>query len=265
MFSPDRHRLLVQTQENNRSAIWLLDDTFDARTRVVPNGSVPVWSPDGVRIAYTSGKNAGVDDIFVRPAETDAAEQLVLQTGSTKHVSDWSPDGRYIVYVESNPRTQLDVWLLPMFGDRTPVPFRATSANEMQAQVSPDGHWIAYTSDESGQWEIYVQRFPTGRGQRYKISLGGGVEPQWRPDGRELFYLDLAQTLMAVPVLIGDDWHAHAPSALFRTTIRTGSSPRNHYAVDRDGQRFLMSSADDEQHPGQAMTFLVNWLTREKP
>jgi DNA-binding winged helix-turn-helix (wHTH) protein/Tol biopolymer transport system component len=258
MFSPDRHRLLVQTLENSRGAIWLLDGAFDAGTRVVPNGSVPVWSPDGVRIAYTSGKNAGVDDIFVRPVNADAAEQLVLQTGSTKHVSDWSPDGRYIVYVESNPRTKLDVWLLPMFGDRTPVPLLATSANEMQAQVSPDGRWIAYASDESGQWEIYVQPFPTGDGQRHKISTDGGVEPQWRPDGRELFYLDLAQTLMAVSVLPGDHWHTDGPHALFKTTLAPGSSPRNHYAVGEDGQRFLISSADERQATSP-ITFLVNW------
>jgi DNA-binding winged helix-turn-helix (wHTH) protein/Tol biopolymer transport system component len=264
MFSPDRHRLLVQTLENGRGAIWLLDDKFDSRTRVVPNGAVPAWSPDGVRIAYTSGKNAGVDDIFVRPAKSDAAEELVLQTASPKHVSDWSPDGRYIVYVETNPRTKLDVWLLPMFGDRRPVPFLVTSANEMQAQVSPDGHWIAYASDESGQWEIYVQPFPTGSGQRHKISTDGGVEPQWRPDGRELFYLDLAQTLTAVPVLTGDGWHTDVPQALFRTAIGPGASPRNHYAVGQAGQRFLISSADGGQAP-QPITFLVNWTTPQKP
>jgi Tol biopolymer transport system component/DNA-binding winged helix-turn-helix (wHTH) protein len=264
MFSPDRHRLLVQTLENSRGAIWVLDDKFDTRTRLVPNGAVPVWSPDGVRIAYTSGKNAGVDDIFVRPARSDAAEELVLQTATTKHVTDWSPDGRYIVYVETNPRTKLDVWLLPMFGDRRPVPFLATSANEMQAQVSPDGHWIAYASDESGQWEIYVRPFPTGGEPRLKISTDGGVEPQWRPDGRELFYLDLAKTLMAVPVLTDDRWHTDVPVALFKTAIAPRASPRNHYAVGEDGQRFLISSADEGQAP-QPITLLVNWTTPQRP
>ena len=264
MFSPDHRRLLVQTPESTRSAIWLLDEAASTPMTLVPDGSVPVWSPDGLRVAYTSGKTAGVDDIFVRSAQTEAADELVLQTPATKHVNDWSPDGRYIVYVETNPRTQLDLWLLPMFGAHTPIPFLRTSANELQAQVSPDGHWVAYASDESGQMEIYAQPFPNSGGARHKVSIGGGVEPQWRRDGQELFYLDLRHTLMAVPVLSGNLWQTRTPSALFDTNIAAGSSPRNHYAVGENGQRFLISAVDGEHARRSPMTFLVNWtaLTR---
>src|SRR5439155_26117796 len=162
------------------------------------DGSVPIWSPDGAHIAFTSGRTSGVDDIFVR-STADRSDDLLLQTHATKHVHSWTPDGRYLVYVSTNPRQKLDLWLLPMFGDRQPIPFLQTAFNEKQAQVSPDGRWIAYVSDESGAWEVYIQSFPVPGGRR-TISVGGGTEPQWRRDGKELFYLAADHMLMAVDV-----------------------------------------------------------------
>ena len=122
-LSPDQKQVLVQRLDGSRSAVWFVDLESGARTRIVPNGSVPLWSPDGTRVAFTSGKIGGIDDIFIGSARSDGGEELLLHTPVSKHVHGWSPDGRYIVYVESNPRTKVDLWLLPMFGDRTPIPF----------------------------------------------------------------------------------------------------------------------------------------------
>ena len=93
-----------------------------------------------------------------------------------------------------------------------PVPLLTTPFNEFQAQISPDGRWIAYASDESGRWEVYVQSFPV-LGAKRAISSGGGSEPQWRRDGRELFYVTADGTLMAVDVDVGSDAAGHAAHA----------------------------------------------------
>jgi hypothetical protein len=131
---------------------------------------------------------------------------------------------------------------MPRTGDRKPAQFLATSANEIQGQVSPDGRWLAYASDESGAWEVYVQSFPSP-GAKRTISTGGGTEPQWRGDGKELFYLSADHMMMAVDVNSGSTLQASKPKPLFRAPC-SGRSPayRNYYAVTADGTRFLIDS-----------------------
>jgi Tol biopolymer transport system component len=105
-----------------------------------------------------------------------------------------------------------------MTGERKPVPFLQTEFNEQQAQFSPDAKWIAYTSDESGAPEVYVQAFPA-LGSKLRISTGGGCQPQWRRDGKELFYVAADRKLMAVDVKTGATFEAGVPKPLFETRI----------------------------------------------
>ena len=67
---------------------------------------------------------------------------------------------------------------------------------------SPNGGWIAYTSDESGELQVYVRRFPPSGGKLQVSTTGGGMA-HWRGDGRELFYIALDGKLMAVPLASG--------------------------------------------------------------
>jgi serine/threonine protein kinase len=116
------------------------------------------------------------------------------------------------------------------------VPFLHGDFNESQGQFSPDGRWIAYVSDESGAQQVYVQSFPTLGGQR-QISTEGGTQPQWRRDGKELFYLAPDRQLMAVTVKAGATFEHDAPRALFQTELNVAAL-RQSYAVSADGQRF---------------------------
>src|SRR5205085_7243817 len=124
-----------------------------------------------------------------------------------------------------------DVWLLPRSVDRTPVPVLQTAADEYQAQLSPDMRWIAYVSNESGRPEVYVQSFP-GSDMKAQISIDGGIEPRWRADGRELFYVSRDRRLTAVPIGGGSELEAGRPQPLFE--IRPASEfnlLRNAYDV----------------------------------
>ena len=139
-----------------------------------------------------------------------------------------------------------------------PAPFLATSANAIQGQVSPDGRWLADASDESGAWEVYVQSFPSP-GAKRTISTGGGTEPQWRGDGKELFYLSADHMMMAFDVNSGSMLQAGKPKPLFRAPVLGALTDyRNYYAVTADGKRFLIDSvaAGTNQEP---ITVLVNW------
>jgi eukaryotic-like serine/threonine-protein kinase len=164
-----------------------------------------------------------------------------------------------LLYTDIDPKTKGDLWVLPMDGpssERKPVPFLRTDLSETNGKFSPDSHWIAYDSDESGRFEIYVRPFPTVEGGgKWMVSHGGGREPHWRGDGKELFYIGPDDSLMAVPVSAsGAAFQSGMPGALFKT-------PTNlPWDVSADGKRFLfpVASGDIAQAP---FTVVLNWMS----
>jgi DNA-binding winged helix-turn-helix (wHTH) protein/Tol biopolymer transport system component len=257
-LSNDERYLLAGTGTD----IWLVDLQRDAPTRLGP-GNTPLLSPDGAQLAFTSGRTNGIADIYTRSTLGRSEDHLVLRTPENKIVNDWSRDGRYLVYASTSAETKMDLWVMPTgtSGGSKPAPLLVSAFNEFQAQISPDGRWIAYASDESGRWEVYVQAFP-GLGAKRAISAGGGSEPQWRRDGRELFYLSDDGVLMSVDVTPGEPLQVSRPTTLFRTPIPIAGemyTRRNHYIPDADGRRFLLTAASDAQ---EAITVLVNWTAR---
>jgi eukaryotic-like serine/threonine-protein kinase len=143
-----------------------------------------------------------------------------------------------------------------MTGEKKPIPIAVTPFTEMTPMFSPDGKYIAYVSNESGREEIYVQTFPEPGG-KWQVSNGGGSDPSWRGDGKELFYRSPDQKLMAVEVHAGADLQAGVPQALFSIRVRPGV-PRNKYTPSPDGQRFVFASplGRDAMSP---TTIVLNW------
>ena len=253
-LSPDGRYVAADDSGSNMS-IWLVDLERGTPTRLA-EGVLPVWGPRGSDIVFTSRRVGGSSDLVHRSiVGTSTDESLLLRTPQMKIGGNWTDDNSYIIYTGSDPLTKLDLWTLTI-ADRKPIPFLQTPFNEMHGQVSPDGRWVAYASDESGAWEVYVQTFPSP-GAKRTISVGGGAEPQWRRDGRELYYLAPDGTLMAVAVSTnGDLFDAGRPLPLFQARIPADIITfRNHYAASRDGQRFLVDAADDNE----PINVVVNW------
>ena len=264
--SPDQHQLLAASNNDpEHKGLWIIDLERGGLTRIVNDGMRPFWSPDGQRIAFTSDRSAGVADLYMRSTTArDGEEQALLRTDENKFICDWSPDGRYIVYGSINGSTKADLWLLPLAGDRKPIPYLATPNNELDAQVSPDGHWLAYTSDESGTWEIYVQSFPIA-GRKQIVSTAGGIEPRWRHDGRELFYLATDRNLMSVDIKTeAEAIKTGRPQTLFRAPVPSLNVLVNWFTVTADGQRFVINTAAGKGIE-QPITVLVNWSANLKP
>jgi Tol biopolymer transport system component len=154
-----------------------------------------------------------------------------------------------------------DVSFLPLAGERKPVPFLKTPFYERHAQLSPDGRWLAYISDESRTNEVYVQSFPAGGG-KWQVSTNGGVQPRWRHDGKELFYLAPDGKLMAVAIKTGATFEAGAPETLFQTRIYGGlaTSPlfSQQYDVSPDGRQFLIN-VDMSDVTAAPLTVVLDW------
>jgi hypothetical protein len=145
-----------------------------------------------------------------------------------------------------------------------PIPLDGTAPfgpRGPRGRISPNGRWLAYEAETSGRREIYVTSFPDGAGGSWQISSEGGIEPQWRGDGRELFFLGADKRMMAVPVTTDDAFRAGTPMALFSTELDPLGLPitgRNQYQVAADGQRFLINQLRGEGAPSP-VTVLVNW------
>jgi hypothetical protein len=129
-----------------------------------------------------------------------------------------------------------------------------------QLRFSPDGRWFVYGSRESGKNNVYVQTFPPSGG-KWQISRGGGYQGRWRGDGKELFFISGDwKTMMAVDVRTdGSALHVGAPHELFPKKMFPGPpTPRNHYAVMPDGERFLIDTIVSDA-PSIALSVVVNW------
>lgn len=215
----------------------------------IGNASNPVWSPDGSRIVFDSTRK-GVVDLYERAVSGAGTEAVLWESSESKNASDWSSDGRWFSFAIQSPKTARDLWVLPLDGEKKPIAIAQTASEEGDGRFSPDGRWIAYQSNESGRFEIYIQSFP-GPGGRSQISTGGGTSPQWRRDGKELFYLGLDNGLMTVSVALnGPKVEPGAPVALF--SLPPGAA----YTASPDGQRFLLNEITKEASP---VTILLNW------
>jgi Tol biopolymer transport system component len=256
-LSPDARMAAMTRSVGGNDDVWLVElargvlrrFTFDAG-----NESTPRWSPDGSRIAFNASRQGGgLNDLFVKSLR-DNSEELLLQSSENKNVHDWSPDGRFVLYSNQSPKTARDLWVLPLEGDRKPFEVVHTPFEETLGRFSPDGRWIAYASNESGRFEIYVHPFP-GPGRNWQISTNGGMNAEWRGDGREIFYIAPDNRLMAVPVTLSTDTstvEAGAPSPLFNVR------PATNYSAARDGQRFLLNTPTGDNSVAP-ITIVLNW------
>jgi Tol biopolymer transport system component len=220
----------------------------------------PIWSPDGKRIAFSSDQE-GPTSLFRQPADGSGTAERLTTSPYINVAGSWSPDGQTIAFMEVNPSTGNDIWTVGV-GDRKARPFLKTQYDETSPDFSPDGHWLAYVSNESGQWEVYVQPYP-GPGGKWQISTGGGTEPVWNPAGRELFYR-AGNRMMAVAVTLQPGFSAAKPQVLFEGPWLPTPLTLPNYDVSPDGRRFLMLKAVDEDQDTHQIVVVQNWLEELK-
>jgi len=177
--------------------------------------------------------------------------------------TSWSPDGQTLVYTDLHGP---DIWMLPLTGEEKPWAFLDTDFEESGAMFSPDGRWLAYMSNETGRDEIYLIPFSiTGPGGKRQVSIGGGAEPVWAPDGQDLFYRD-GDEMMAVAIETEPELSVGTPRLLFEgrfLPVLSGDDPGGSYDISPDGQRFLMIQREEDVVPTEIIVVL-NWFEELK-
>ena len=264
-LSPDGGRAAVVTSDaDGNQDVLIYDLARDVPTRFTfddDQDSFPVWSPDGERVAFASGRDGSLNVFWKAADGTGEAERLT--TGARKVPSSWSPDGESLVLVVQHPETRGDIAVLPMDGDGTTEPetLVETEGNDYYAEISPDGGWMAYASSESGQMEVYVRPFPNVESGKWQVSQDAGSWPVWAPDGRQLFYRNSDLALMAAPIDIEPTFRPGNPIVLFDAQNLLPASGPRAFDIAPDGQRFLMikpyEGASEDARP--QINIVENW------
>jgi Tol biopolymer transport system component len=189
--------------------------------------------------------SANSSAVYVRPADGGGQDQLLVRIDRQIQEAAWSRDPRTLVVRTDNAAAGVgDLLAVRVGGDSAPVPLVATPLTELHPAVSPDGRWLAYASNQSGFTnEVYVRPFSDASGGRWQVSNGGGTQPVWAPNGRELFYLDGQARLMAAQVLSGSTFEVGSVTPLFDATRFIRDDFHQSYGVTPDGRAFLFALA----------------------
>ena len=177
--------------------LWLWDLARATLTRLTfepGTDYIPVWTPDGQRLLFSSDR-AGAQNLYVQAADGTGSATRLTESANQQIPTGTTADGTRVVFQELTPTRQRDLRLLTLTPTPRVEPLLETPFDERGGIVSPDGRWLAYESNSSGRFEIYVRPFPNvGAGsvagvERRRRPAALGAEPvgsyfMWRPTGR---------------------------------------------------------------------------------
>ncbi len=268
-ISPDGSRAAVDIADlkANNVDIWIDDLKPETSSRFTfdPAEEVSgVWSRDGSMLAYRLNV-AGGAALEIKRAMGVEPNRTVFTASSQDDLvpNSWTPDDKQILCTLQPAAGGSDLVLIDVSRGKK-VLFLAGKASETNGQISPDGKWVAYASNETGDWEVYVTTFPNPVG-KWQVSRGGGTEPRWRGDGKEIFYIGAKGTLTAAEVSTEGTFSTGAPSLLFQAGGRAPISSTDLFTYDvaRDGKRFLVNRSVKPEHV-QPLTVVLNATTETK-
>jgi len=242
--------------------IWVFDLARATKTRLTfPPSSdrQPNWAPDGKSVAFVSNRN-GPPRIYLNSSDGTGAPTALTADDASEFGPRFTADGRYLLFerLTGQPNSRREIWGVALSGDRNAFPVIQSQYDVYAPALSPDGKWLAYESTESGRPEICVIPFLHGTG-KWEVSTAGGVQPRWRGDGRELFYISTDNKIMSAEITEqGSSLLVGKVTSLFQANPVPFAGGSN-YDVTGDGKKFVVASLASSQE-SEPLTLVVNWL-----
>ena len=256
-LSPDGRRVALTRRTPANNNLWVMETTSGQLERLTfgPNeDETAVWSRDGRSVAYASTREGGASSVYTKSVEGPSDPKHIYAARTHGHLSSWSPDGRWLLFNSLGLIGGPDLLALRIDGQETLAVAADPTVAEGSGQFSPDGRWIAFTSNQTGRTEVYVTSFPQLTEKR-QVSIDGGTNPRWAPDGSTLFYRD-GRRVMAAPVSPRPSFSVGTARMLFEADFLS-------FEVAPDGQRFLLLTPNPEANRAE-IHVVLNWFNELK-
>ena len=242
--------------------IWIKQLDHGPFTRLTFSGHDrrPTWSPDGREVAFIRDSASG-GDVWARAADGGGAERRLTHSHRAIQEVSWSRDGKWLlVRTETGAAGNGDVLAVSALGDTATVPIAGSPATELQPALSPNGKWVAYMSNEAGLNEVYVRPFPDADAGHWQVSNGGGGSPVWSADGKELYFLNGSNRLIAAEIGPGPRFSVTKLDRLFDATAF--GYVGYHWAFDatRDGKFVYLGPAGSAKPAAAQLVEVDNWF-----
>jgi Tol biopolymer transport system component len=270
-LSPDGTRLSLSIMDPDTNAfdLWVKQLDQGPLSRVTFEGTInyrPTWSSDGRSLTYMSDQDqlATASDLFTKRADGGGTAELVLHRETTLAEGMYSPDGTWLVFRQGDTRVgEGDIYAMRPGTDSTVTSLVATDFLDYSMALSPNGRWMAYVSNATGRNEVYVSPFPDAGSGRQLVSPAGGVEPVWAHSGRELFYRNGANELVAVQVDADQTFAVGQQDVLFPLASYLPGGGHPQYDVSADDQRFVMLRINDAAEDTE-LILVENWAAEPR-
>jgi serine/threonine-protein kinase len=238
--SPDGRRLAVTLFSEGLEHIWLRSLTGDTPASRLTFGNTqnttPTWTADGSTVLFTRFEGTRRSTFMSKRADGTGAEQTIKSGVDWVIESDVSRDGQWLVMREYRPNGSRDIFARRWSGDTTERTVIATPNEDVSPSLSPDAKWIAYGSDESGLREVWVSPFPDAQRAKWQVSTGGGYEPLWSRDGKEIFYITPDNVMTAAEVSTAGGFSVGKRVALFKVDGYRRHFTHRAYDLTPDGR-----------------------------
>ncbi len=263
-ISPDGRRAAVGvTTPGAGFDIWVkqLDGGPFSRLTFSGHDRRPTWSPDGREVAFVRDSGSG-GDVYARIVDGGGSDRRLAHLDKAIQEVSWSHDGRWLlVRTETAAAGNGDILAVSTNGDSPVVPVATSTFTELQPALSPDGRSAAYVSNESGINEIYVRPFPNAEAGRWQVSNGGGGSPVWSADGKELFFLNGANRLIAAQLASGPAFHVSELKPLFDATRFNYLGYHQAFEVTRDGRFIFLDLVGSAAVEAIRLVQVDNWFS----
>ena len=258
-ISPEGTRIAVTRADGDRD-VWVYGlgrGTLERLTFTVSEETNLSWTPDGAQLAFYSAEGRDGGGIFVQRVDGGGdAERLT--TGNHRPYT-WSSNGEHLTFIDMDGTGGgLDIGVVELGAEPSVTTLIGSPATEANHALSPDDKWLAYQTSETGQMEVFVRPFPDVGSERWLMSLEGGEDPVWHPDGSELFYRQ-GQAIMTVAVTDGPPSSWGKPMRLFAAPYVF--NPIRSFDVAPDGTRFVMLKRPvaSEDAAATQLIYVLNW------